>query len=130
METPILARLLPVLLLVTLGATGAAAMGVRSEPGGAGGAPAETDIVPGEVLVQFRDDVRPDARDALLSRLGLRVKASLGGQNAYVVSILDGSSVAAAIARLRAEPEVVSAEPNRIIRLQPPIFPQPPPARS
>lgn len=98
---------------------GVAAMGLRSGSGPAQPAPGQDDHVPGEVLVQFQEGVTPAARDALLRRLGMRVKRSMGGQNSYVVSILDGSSVAEAIAKLMAQPEVRHAEPNRIIRLQP-----------
>lgn len=70
--------------------------------------------------MQFQPGVAPPARDALLQRLGLRLKRSLGGQNAYLVTIVDGSSVAEAIAKLKAQPEVQHAEPNRIVRLHPP----------
>lgn len=110
-------------VLLTLGSgtlpRWAGAMGVRSGSGPAGQPPAQADHVPGEVIVQFQDGVSPAARDALLERLGMRVKRSLGGQNAYVVTIVDGSSVAEAIARLKAQPEVRRAEPNRIARLHP-----------
>lgn len=105
-------------------APAARAMGDRGDSGPGGPGPAQNDFMPGEVIVQFQDGVTPAARDALLRRLGMRVKRSLGGQNAYLVTILDGSSVPEALARLRAQPEVRHAEPNRIVRLHPPRAPQ------
>ena len=82
--------------------------------------------VPGEVLARFRDDATRAQIDALLAEQGLRIKAPLGSaDNAYVLAITADIGVAEAVRRLSGQPLVVYAEPNRIVRLNPPGRKQP-----
>lgn len=115
--------LLPLWVVAALLSGGtASAMGLGS--GSAPPQPAVEDTGPGravqgEVLVRFRADVGAERREALLAGLDMRAARSLGGQNAFVVTLPPGLSVADGIARLRALPEVEAAEPNRITPREP-----------
>ncbi len=80
-------------------------------------APAETsDVIPGEVVVQFREGRGQD-----LARLhGMAVLAELGPAaeaNPPLVVSTGGQSVDAAIAELRADPAVATVEPNYRVEL-------------
>lgn len=104
--------------LISLAPQPLAAMGVRTAdaPDNPG---QEAPYVPDEVLVTFREGLSGEARAALLESLGLRVKRPLGAEGAFLLAITDGSTVPEAIARLKARPEVASAEPNRVTSLHP-----------
>lgn len=76
--------------------------------------------IPGEVLVQFEQGIPRERVDAILGRLNLSIKKSLGGKNTYLLAINDATPLETMIARLNALPEVDAAGPNRLTHVEPP----------
>lgn len=76
--------------------------------------------VPGEVIVQFRDGTSRARADAIVAGMGASITNELGMQQTYLVRLPNGRRVEEAIQMLQGFPEVVHAEPNRVMRLDPP----------
>lgn len=107
------------LLLLLLSALPAAAAEPKGAEPSADGAPPATlpggEIIPGEVIVAFRDGHDPAAGQAH----GLAVVAELGAPGKGVARLLStaGRPVADVIAELKADPTVAYAEPNYVVQL-------------
>ncbi|MGI8999798.1 MAG: S8 family serine peptidase [Candidatus Limnocylindria bacterium] len=89
---------------------------VAADDADAPGTPAAGEVVPGEVVVKWRDA----GRGAAIARTrGLAIVAELGvpGQGMPSVLSTGGRTVDAVIAELRADPSVEYAEPNYVVRL-------------
>jgi subtilisin family serine protease len=85
--------------------------------------------VPGEILVRFRPGVSEESRLAIHASLNARVlKAFKSVSSLEKVKLVEGLSVAEAIATYRSNPEVLYAEPNYIVHAlntpNDPQFPQ------
>ena len=76
--------------------------------------PQQLGYVPDEVLVRFRPEVASARRDAIVRGAGAQVLRRFDELNLHRVRIAPGSSVPSAIAALRLQGDVVSAEPNFI----------------
>ena len=78
--------------------------------------PDSAEVVPGEVVVKWRD---ADLGPAVVRARGLAVVAELGVPGKGMPSLLstDGRSVDEVVAELRADPAVAYAEPNYVVRL-------------
>jgi subtilisin family serine protease len=70
--------------------------------------------VPGEIIIKFEDRVAAAARQAALSRNGVRVFRELRGIGALYGALPAGADVIAAAARLESLAQVRYAEPNYI----------------
>jgi Fervidolysin N-terminal prodomain len=79
--------------------------------------PAEQ-IVPGEVIVQFREGTSWERIEAILINTDTRIKKNLGMPFVYLLSISDASTVEGAIRRLKGFAEVLRAEPNQIMQME------------
>ncbi|HSK94558.1 MAG TPA: S8 family serine peptidase [Candidatus Angelobacter sp.] len=109
-----MSRALPTLLaLILLVAT---ALPVAADEPKPSAVPDAIEIVPGEVVVQWRDGAR--GLEVARSR-GLGVVAELGVPGAVHASVLstEGRAVEAVVAELSADPAVEIAEPNYVVRL-------------
>ena len=73
---------------------------------------------PGEVIVQFKESVAGDRGRVERALKEGRVESARAGfvSGRYLASLIPGDSVAEAVSRLRAIPEVDFAEPNGIVR--------------
>lgn len=89
-------------------ATGAQAKGGVSG-GGAGQAAAPA--VPGEILVVARS---ADAVTPLLSRHGLSITGRFGNRPIFRLKLVNGGDAAAVAAAVQGEPDILTAEPNRL----------------
>lgn len=69
-------------------------------------------FVPGEILVQFRDDVDEFRRQGIVAAHGLKLIRALRANGILKFGIPDGVDIRALAARLRALAEVAAAEPN------------------
>jgi len=78
--------------------------------------PVEGEVVPGEVIVKWRDAA---AGDAAAGAHGLSVLAELGTPEAAMPEVVstEGRPVAEVVAELQVDPAVVYAEPNYVTRL-------------
>ena len=78
--------------------------------------PAAGEVVPGEVIVKWRD---ASAGDAAAEAHGLSVLAELGEPEAALPEVVstEGRPVADVVAELRADPAVEYAEPNYVVEL-------------
>lgn len=75
--------------------------------------------VPGEVIVGFAAGSSAGQRRQTLRAVEPRANESIRGvPGARLLSLPGGETVAAAVARLRARPDVAYAEPNRLLRVQ------------
>lgn len=77
-------------------------------------------FVAGEIIIQFQPGTTADRIETILAATGTRIKRGLGAQTIYLIAVDSGVSVEATIRRLVSFPEVRSAEPNQVIRLNPP----------
>ena len=79
------------------------------------GPAASADVVPGEVVIQYRRGVRPAERGAARSRVRASRKASVrlrNGEERELAALPPGLAVADAVRSLRADPAVAFVEPN------------------
>lgn len=81
---------------------------------------AEADVVSGQVIVKFRPGTGEQSIATVLEQSGARIERPLGAAGTYLLRFDERTPVARMIERLRRYPEVEYAEPNRIIRLDPP----------
>src|SRR6185436_1862661 len=89
-------------------------------PDGADAAPQGTaasaaDIVPGEVVIQYRRGVRAAERSAIRARIqaGRKARARLrNGEERELAALPPGLAVADAVSSLRNDPAVAFVEPN------------------
>jgi hypothetical protein len=65
-----------------------------------------------QLLVKFRDGTDAATIERIGREAGLRVIKVVSPPYLFLMSIADGSSVDSAMARLKAYPEVLYAEPN------------------
>ncbi len=86
-------------------------------------------IVPGEVLVQFREGTPRERIEEILAELELRMGKPLGSPLLYVLEFPAQRRVREVIRRLKTFPEVRAAEPNYITPLDPPPGRPRPPVR-
>ena len=70
--------------------------------------------VPDEVLVRFRPEAAAARRDAIVKGVGAQVLRRLEELNFHRIRLAPGRSVTSAIAALRLQGDVISAEPNFI----------------
>ena len=91
-------------LALLLAAASPAARGPRPKPKG-------PETVAGELLVRFKSTAAAKVRDAALDRAGARTERKLRKLNARIV-VVDPADQRLALKRLRANPNVVYAEPN------------------
>ena len=77
-------------------------------------------LVPGEVLVQFREGTSSARIGDILAATGATIDKHLGTPLVILVRPSDGCSTDELIVRLREYREVLYAEPNRIRRIEPP----------
>ncbi|MGE3138061.1 MAG: S8 family peptidase, partial [Thermoleophilia bacterium] len=82
------------------------------------GAPAAGDPVPGTVVVGLADDAGPAVRAAVERRAGVRLGRRVTARGARVARVLGPQSDGQALARLRADPAVRWAEPDRLLQAQ------------
>ncbi len=85
---------------------------------GLGAHAAAGDPVPGQVVVGLRDGAGPAVRAALERRTGVRLGRAVTARGARVATVLGPQGDAAALARLRADPAVRWAEPDRLLHAQ------------
>jgi subtilisin family serine protease len=118
------ARLLSLVLLVIVAALPGAAVAQDASPGEATdeassfGPPLkdlDREVVPGQVIVKYREDVGPTAQAAVRREEDLAKKADLDLINADVVKV-EGRSVEQAIRDLEDDPDVSYATPDRVVR--------------
>ena len=112
-RAPFIALSLVVLLAI---ASPAAAKEPNPDPDGAVAAlPEPGEVIPGEVVVGFRDVYR--GRESIRSR-GLDVRRLLESP-ALIAAVVDsrGRAVSDVLAELRADPAIAFAEPNYLVRL-------------
>jgi fervidolysin-like protein len=76
--------------------------------------------VPGEVIVQFHPGTAADRIAAIQTATGTRIAKELGMPLVYLLGYSGDLPVDEMIRQLKNYPEVMSAEPNRVIRLEPP----------
>jgi hypothetical protein len=76
------------------------------------------EMVPGQVLVRFREGTDPGDVQRIQEATGVRVLKAFSGESLFLMKIVDGSSVENAIRRLEAYPEILYAEPNYGRRLK------------
>jgi hypothetical protein len=107
------------LSLCCLIALSAACSQVNSTP--AVGVPdAAAAYVPGEVIVRFRDGTPRETVQRVLAAVGGMIARELGAPRTYLIRLSDDRVVPDAIRTLQGMPDVAYAEPNRIVRLEPP----------
>ena len=82
-------------------------------------APPVAQTVPGEVLIEFRAGTSPDRVATILAATNTTIKKNLGAPLTYLLLISGDRSVDETIRRLRSFSEVLYAEPNRIMRIEP-----------
>ena len=70
------------------------------------------EMVPGQVLVRFREGTDPRAIERIQGEAGVRMLKAVSGNSLYLMKIVDGSSVEDAVRRLKIYPEILYAEPN------------------
>jgi hypothetical protein len=70
------------------------------------------EMVPGQVLVRFREGTDPRAIERIQGEAGARILKAVSGNALFLMEIMDGSSVEDAVRRLNAYPEILYAEPN------------------
>lgn len=81
------------------------------------------DVVPGEVIVQFRPGTSAQRIDAVLQATGTRIERHLGMPLVYSLRFSGDIPVEEMVQRFKSYPEVENVEPNRVIRLEPPRAP-------
>lgn len=69
-------------------------------------------MVPNQVLVRFREGTDQGEIQRIQGEAGVRILKAVSGKNLFLMKIMDGSSVADAIRRLKTYPEILYAEPN------------------
>lgn len=77
-------------------------------------------VVPGEVLVQFRPGTSSTRIEEIMTATGARTGKSLGTPLVFMVRPSDGCTAAELIARFREYNDVLYAEPNQTRRIEPP----------
>ena len=100
-----------VLVATVLGNAGAPPDAAEAQQGSATSA----DVVPGEVVIQYRRGVRTNQRGAVRSRIGASRKARArlrNGEERELAALPPGLTVADAVRSLRADPSVAFVEPN------------------
>jgi hypothetical protein len=75
-------------------------------------APSPPAMAANQLLVKFRDGTDAATIERIGREAGLRVIKVVSPPYLFLMSIADGSSVDSAMARLKAYPEVLYAEPN------------------
>lgn len=121
-EVRIKALRLPILLLLSVPAVlGACVPKSHSGKAADPAAAMEGQMVPGQLLVQFRPGVTREKIAEILSANGLRIERDLGMPRAYLVISVGASPLLEIMGRLRSCPEVESAEPNWVRRIGPPL---------
>jgi hypothetical protein len=75
--------------------------------------------VPGEIIIQFREGTPPDRVETILSATDTKIKKNLGAPLTYLLGISGNKSVDETIQRLKSISEVLHAEPNYIMRIEP-----------
>lgn len=80
-------------------------------------------VVPGQVIVQFRPGTSAARIEAMLEATGTRIAQRLNMPGAYVLQFRRDIPVEEMVERFKNYPEVQYAEPNRVIRLDPPGVP-------
>lgn len=101
-----------------LGACASDAAPVKSAVAGEG--PRTSQYAPGEVIVQFRAGTSADRVGEIVNATGMRIDKSLGSPLVYLLRYSGEIPIDEMIQRLKSYPEVRNAEPNRVIRLDPP----------
>jgi len=76
--------------------------------------------VPGEVIVQFRAGTSGERIHEIVVAIGASVEKDLGTPLVYLMRFSGERPVDEIVARLRSYPEVLHAEVNRVIRIEPP----------
>ncbi len=111
-------RALAVFLLVCAGAW--LWLASRPAPNRLRHAPAMAEwTVPGEIVVEFREGVTDGGIQSLAQRLGgsFAPTAPDGSASPLRVMTVNSAAVAGVVARLRADPNVAAAEPQRLFRI-------------
>lgn len=116
------AALLLAMLIPTLAACSSGAPAAGPNPAG----DTTADVVPGQVIVKFRAGTSELRQAAVLEASEARVGRALGAPGTYLLHFETAIPVTEMIERLSRHPEVEYAEPNRIIRLDPPHLPPAP----
>jgi hypothetical protein len=80
---------------------------------------ADAEATPGELLVQFEDDVSEARIEEINGRLGVRVLARMDAGKLLQIAVPEGSLVSDLMAIYLATPGVRYAEPNYVQRIQP-----------
>ena len=70
--------------------------------------------IPSQILVKFKDGTDTQAIEAIQRELHLKTIKIVSRPNLYLMKILDGSSVARIVERLRNYEEVKYSEPNYV----------------
>ena len=81
-----------------------------------------TEYVAEEVLIGLREGVTAEQFKALLAGIGGSVVDVSKDVGVYRVRLPAGTSVPEVLATLRKSPAVAAAEPNRVFRVDPPVF--------
>ena len=84
---------------------------------GSGGMAADTEFVPGQVIVQFRSDASATSRARALSARGASSVRSLARPGLTLVRLRGDASVRAAVAAFERDPSVEFAEPNYLYQV-------------
>lgn len=99
-------------VLVCAGSAAAAPYDIAAQRAAA----AEANVVPGELIVQFRRDVTRAEADRAVAARGARVLDRIAGAPVAVVKLPPGMSVRAGVAQFAADARVALAEPNYVLR--------------
>ena len=80
-----------------------------------------SEIVPGEVVVRFKQGVEPETRSRVRGGLGAGIEDALPLRGLQLLALPPGTAVADAVSELEREPAVLYAEPNlhRTLRVLP-----------
>lgn len=76
--------------------------------------------VPGEAIVQFRTDTSKARIHEIVAAAGAMIVRDLGAPSTYLVRITSERPIDELLARLRGYSEVLHAEPNRVMQIEPP----------
>src|SRR5581483_6448126 len=99
---------LVLMMVLALGAIENARGGLRTLPQG------QPEFVPSDVLVKFKENTGSQGRGGIISRYHLALRHTFRQISLYHFSIPPGADLQNALAKLRAEPGVLYAEPNYI----------------
>jgi hypothetical protein len=90
-----------------------------TEPARGAESPARQNV-PGEVIVQFRVGTSKERIHEVIAATGASVEKDLGTPLIYLVRFSEERPIDQLLACLRGFPEVLHAEANRVIRIEPP----------